>query len=553
MGGRYWYYYQLDGEIETYNTTQPSTSACPLLPGQPVNILDVPFEMRSSQGRGRSESADAISTCEMACTMNPDDKYLTPRPAPTPSILRLATSPAVLHPVQSRSNLSSSPSTSSPSAGASASSTSSNSFALRFPFSRKRAESDSSRTKTDSTLRAGSRRGVFSFRRSHSSEDTRGRGDSGADHPMEISDPVLVSRSDPGRHCIALSEYNSAASSREPSPFCDNLSTRSRDHSPRRPFVEALPRDPSPVRSIRSSRAREPSPLGYQTDGRSRNHSVDEPNRRSRGPSPLRISIAREESAANSVVIPEDITEEVEDVEEDDYNFQAEPFGLVLDDSCSFVSGLKAPPSRMGLPPPVPEKDTPPEVAEPELVISDENGSAVEEEEVFSFTQDSSYLLPPSPIGTDALQSHFSMDSSTTAAFSPVTLPSEPSTPSFSEDSEFDFSSSSSTGNLKLDLSFSPSLGCVLINEESMMDSSIFTTGFQGYSLPIDEPLESTVGKKALHASPVFVSSTSRATFGNQDVSYFTKSWQRNIESERSPISDLIDDLGYLGGMIVPK
>lgn len=78
MGGTYWYYYRID-DNEYHDSTQPSTTLCPLLPGQRLNVLEVPFESRS-----RSNSASSISSG--IHTLDPEDKYLTPRPAPIPRL-----------------------------------------------------------------------------------------------------------------------------------------------------------------------------------------------------------------------------------------------------------------------------------------------------------------------------------------------------------------------------------------------------------------------------------------------------------------------------------
>ncbi|KAI9811542.1 MAG: hypothetical protein M1826_003145 [Phylliscum demangeonii] len=57
MGGTYWYYYILDGDLEAHNAVEPSTTVCPLIPGQPVNVLEVPVELGSDPRRGGSQSA----------------------------------------------------------------------------------------------------------------------------------------------------------------------------------------------------------------------------------------------------------------------------------------------------------------------------------------------------------------------------------------------------------------------------------------------------------------------------------------------------------------
>ncbi|OJD21217.1 hypothetical protein ACJ73_07444 [Blastomyces percursus] len=113
MGGTYWYYYQLDDEIDFFNEAEPVTTSCALLPGQPLNVLNVPIHLPSSQTHLRrgTRPASRISNHE---TMNPADKYMNPRAPPRPALPRLTTSPAKLmrtdygltSPLSSRSSLS---------------------------------------------------------------------------------------------------------------------------------------------------------------------------------------------------------------------------------------------------------------------------------------------------------------------------------------------------------------------------------------------------------------------------------------------------------------
>ncbi|OTA89657.1 hypothetical protein M434DRAFT_34181 [Hypoxylon sp. CO27-5] len=93
MGQTYYYYYELDGSTETYDPTVATTNACPYLPGQTVNTLDVPLERLS---RIRSASMNSLRTADFK-TMDPKDKFMAPRPAPpVPSLpdLRVGSSPA---------------------------------------------------------------------------------------------------------------------------------------------------------------------------------------------------------------------------------------------------------------------------------------------------------------------------------------------------------------------------------------------------------------------------------------------------------------------------
>lgn len=86
--------YEIDDGTEIHDPTRPFTTACQYLPGQPVNFLWVPVE--ESPLRERSASVGATGTDIK--TMNPADKYLTPRaPPPTPKMLpRLNTSPGII-------------------------------------------------------------------------------------------------------------------------------------------------------------------------------------------------------------------------------------------------------------------------------------------------------------------------------------------------------------------------------------------------------------------------------------------------------------------------
>lgn len=63
-----------------------------MLPGQLVNVLNVPFALSSSRSRNDSVS----STSSEVRTMDPTDKFMNPRPVPAkPSLPRLKTSPTL--------------------------------------------------------------------------------------------------------------------------------------------------------------------------------------------------------------------------------------------------------------------------------------------------------------------------------------------------------------------------------------------------------------------------------------------------------------------------
>ena len=77
--------YRLNGETEHHDPVEPSTACCPLLPGQPVNVLEVPTEPKKSGGL--NDSSDSIDS--MVFTLDPKDKYLPP------GVRRAATTSAI--------------------------------------------------------------------------------------------------------------------------------------------------------------------------------------------------------------------------------------------------------------------------------------------------------------------------------------------------------------------------------------------------------------------------------------------------------------------------
>ncbi|KAG5800444.1 hypothetical protein H9Q69_000483 [Fusarium xylarioides] len=103
MGHTYYYYYELDGSVKTHDPRLPSTTACPYLPGQTVNTLIVPVEQALRQ---RSASLTSMRATDLK-TMNPESKYITPRPAPSVPAnhmpYRVGSSPSLNHKSSSRS------------------------------------------------------------------------------------------------------------------------------------------------------------------------------------------------------------------------------------------------------------------------------------------------------------------------------------------------------------------------------------------------------------------------------------------------------------------
>ncbi|GAB7348798.1 hypothetical protein MBLNU459_g7518t1 [Dothideomycetes sp. NU459] len=92
QGGLYWYYYKLDDREECCDSTQPATPACPLLPGQMVNILEIPTEVMPAPKRVCSASADAPSNMPPLMTRNPEDRYKKVHRKPPTKLPRLYSS-----------------------------------------------------------------------------------------------------------------------------------------------------------------------------------------------------------------------------------------------------------------------------------------------------------------------------------------------------------------------------------------------------------------------------------------------------------------------------
>jgi len=110
MGSTYYYYvsifisnlksaadrykYELDDGTEVHDASMPYTTTCPYLPGQPLNLLSVPVEVQTPRLRSASLSSMAIGDRK---TMNPADKFMTPRAPPAPpATSRLRTAPSQL-------------------------------------------------------------------------------------------------------------------------------------------------------------------------------------------------------------------------------------------------------------------------------------------------------------------------------------------------------------------------------------------------------------------------------------------------------------------------
>ncbi|KAF4120298.1 hypothetical protein GMORB2_3099, partial [Geosmithia morbida] len=68
--------YEVDASTETFDPAMPSTTACPSLPGQRVNILTIPYQQSHRQ---RSASLSSMRITDYK-SVDPSTKFMTPQP-----------------------------------------------------------------------------------------------------------------------------------------------------------------------------------------------------------------------------------------------------------------------------------------------------------------------------------------------------------------------------------------------------------------------------------------------------------------------------------------
>lgn len=171
MGGTYWYYYKIDDETDFHNVCERATTNCPLMPGQLINVLHVPYALSGNRSRNPSTS----STSSERRTMNPEERFMNPRPVPAkPEVIRVSTSPTLNDFSGDKSAL------------ANVDSPSSTPNASKFFRLAKKASLDSYTTLNGS--KAGGLRAAFRIRtaRSQSPEESK-RGQAGQQHRRAAS------------------------------------------------------------------------------------------------------------------------------------------------------------------------------------------------------------------------------------------------------------------------------------------------------------------------------------------------------------------------------
>ncbi|KAI9817517.1 MAG: hypothetical protein M1827_001127 [Pycnora praestabilis] len=543
MGGTYWYYYQLDGDVEYSDPAQPCTTACPFLPGQPVNILEVPIEtdVDFTTWRGDPTSSSHVTTR----TLNPEDKYLAPRVVPHPKVPRLCTSTSSLQGLRNQKLLAASEGLPTPV---------SRSFAPvgnMFNFTRKRSY-DEHAARSASLVQKSSIRSTFpnypGAPRSAGPHVGFERGRSGFfhnDNAYRISSPVLISQTDEERSCMPVPAVKSASYPRQHS-FTASSARVETEANPLGSHPVGNPREPSSVASS--------SPLS---------------------------SISREPSSLRNVLPSFGDPERDAEAHGGDVDYLALLGNAAKEHQSIAVGQSWISPKHLSI-----DLDT-----DRAMQPTHSLNSTVNEQ-----LPDSSYEGSPDPFdlrsplykSEKVMTSHFSMSSASTAAFwvspddnlnDPVSpalscpsdgfnnlrssyhLTSGPVTPSFSDTfGAEDMSSAQSTSldgenlsnhrNSSSDDASNLSLDGLYFNiGVSRRNVACFGFGsFQGYSLPEEEHASETTIRKA--SNPVVVRPMSRTGFSKK-TDKTVDSWNNRSSQDLSAIEKLVDELGYLGNIIV--
>ncbi|KAK5164481.1 uncharacterized protein LTR77_009687 [Saxophila tyrrhenica] len=89
QGGTYWYFYRLNDEVEAYDDSRAYTTSCPLLPGQRLNVMEVPIEIMDPPSRccsAGTTTAEQLARTTSSQTLNPHDKYAPLEPPPVSKV-----------------------------------------------------------------------------------------------------------------------------------------------------------------------------------------------------------------------------------------------------------------------------------------------------------------------------------------------------------------------------------------------------------------------------------------------------------------------------------
>lgn len=471
--------------------------------------------------------------------MNPDDKYLNPRPAPVPKLSCFTTSPSSLHNPSDRScspRFGRSP-WSSKSRTESSCSRYSPTLATLLSYARKTSRARVSRSlspKRGSMPRAALRRFRAPLSAGAASETDRGRRTSvRVDRKVQIGEPVLISRTDKARRCI--------------------------------PLREAQPESPSRLSSFSVSPVEERVSEQYHTAEpriSRRDICVSQDTyscSKSRETSSLRNSVRFEELAVGS----------------DDHRSRGEANDFDIDNTiCPAL--LEAPSERLSQATHCTSFEYPtnlPRVATVEDVPGIQASTAMQKSATFPNMNISDKLKPPNLLKNaerpQLLRSHFSAWSNNTMALSP-TSPDAVDDHTSPYRLSFHFDSPTSPDldglfNTKPGYQTSPPMHptshSAAVNDNhspnglhiSMDEPTPYphpnTRNFQSYRLPAHDHASNLTLRKT--PTPAAVPEPS---VDSHDRSIgLVQSWNDGSAYRLTATEELLEDLAYLGGMIVPN
>jgi len=552
--------YQLNGDVEYHNPAEPSTTSCPLLPGQPVNVLEVPIQIGGEDQRSRNGSTSSGSPA--TCTMNPDDKYINPRPVPVPKPSCFTTSQTSLQKmtVQSSSPRSGRSPWSSKSRTSSQCSRSSPTLSSLLSYARKASIGRVSRSlspKRGSMPRVALRRSRTPSSAGAESEPHRGRRRRvHVDRKIQIGEPVLISRTDEARRCIPLRE----AQSESPSS------------------ISSFPQSPVEERESEPSLTAEPriSRKGVCLSQNSRSRSD------LRETSSLRNSVRFEEV---------DVGSDIQGSQRESKDFGIEHmFCPTLLEAPSECQPQAAQHASFKYPTDLPGVVTAEDVSNTKIPETGSN-TALSQNATTSDIHNSDMLKPPAPPKhaerPQLLRSHFSAWSATTVVPSPTSPDTVDDHTSPSLTSATD-TSSDPLSPYRLSFHFDTATGPELdglTNTRTEYQTSILSqptnhfadvddnhsinglhastfgptpyldtsprTSFQGYSLPAHEHASALTLRK-LPTPGAFSAPLPEPTIDSQDHNAsLVQSWNDGSAHRLTATEELLEDLAYLGGMIV--
>jgi hypothetical protein len=86
QGGTYWYYYRLNYHHDACDDRHPTTTTCPLMPGQQLNVMEVPIEVTEPPTRSHSicgyDVSATLDNITLHDDLDPANKFVAVQPPP---------------------------------------------------------------------------------------------------------------------------------------------------------------------------------------------------------------------------------------------------------------------------------------------------------------------------------------------------------------------------------------------------------------------------------------------------------------------------------------